>query len=180
MKRSRSGSRVDACTACSKFGLAFDSRNLESIRASANAGCRFCQLIRDVVNSYTPGLGGAQETTAMGYGQPTQLTWETEEGRTLKATMYGVPKDRLRVGEKAEYHSPLVTDVPEILCNACSPKAIAVTRAFMRECKNSESGSPSRGYNLRAHVLDLGPPGNSSSIRLYKTPNEKGRCVCLV
>jgi hypothetical protein len=27
----------------------------------------------------------------------------------LKATMYGVPKDRLRVGEKAEYHSPLAT-----------------------------------------------------------------------
>jgi hypothetical protein len=36
-----------------------------------------------------PGLGGAQEITAMGYGQPTQLTWDTdtEAGRTLKVTM---------------------------------------------------------------------------------------------
>jgi hypothetical protein len=115
----------------------------------------------------------------MGYGQPTQLTWETDEGRTLKVTMYGAPKDSLRVGEKAEYHSPLVTDVPEILCDTCSPKAIAVTRAFMWECKNSESGSPSRSYNLHTRVLNLGPPGSSGSIWFYKTRNEKGRYFCL-
>jgi len=181
MKRSRSGSRIDACAACSKFSLVFDSRNLESIRASANAGCRFCQLIRDVIDSYNPGLSGAQEITAMGSGQPTQLTWNTEEGQTLKVTMYGVPKDSLRVGEKAEYeyHSPLVTDVPEILCDTGCPKAIAVTRAFMRECQNSESCSPSKSSNLPTRVLDLGPPGSSGSIRLYKTRNRKGRYVCL-
>ena len=87
--------------------------------------------------------------------------------------MYGVPKDSLRVQNEAEYRPPLVTDVPEILCDTGSQKAIARTRAFMRECKNDEGCSPSKSY-LPNRVLDLGHP-----IRLYKTRNEQGRYVCL-
>jgi hypothetical protein len=183
MKRSHSGSRISPCYGCSENSLVFDSRNLESIRVSANTDCRTCQLIRDVVDSYTPGLSGAQEITATGFGQPTQLSWDTEEGRTLKVTMYGVPKAPHTLSPPDEEDSPLVscrlvTDVPEILCDTGSPKAIAVVRAFMRECK-SKTCSSSKTYNLPTRVLDLGVPGSYGIIRLYKTRNERARYVCL-
>ena len=185
MKRSHSGSHIDrpkppaiVCSFCPKHRFIFDNRSLQDILNSANTGCRYCRLIRDVVNTYDAFPSSAQEISAVGYGQPTQLTWNTSKGKRLRITLYGIPKDDLNDLEEDGYHFPLDDDVPEILRDTSPPKAIARTRAFMAKCKDTDGCFP-RNTRLPNRVLDLGPSKNPTSIRLYRTRNEEARYVCL-
>jgi hypothetical protein len=156
---------------------------LEPIRVSAEEGCQYYRLFRDITESYIPGRDG-KHSIVIATGRftrfTTKLLWGDEKGQSTSVMIYGA--DRLPLDGVRGTAVPPSVETPEINGDTSSPEAIGRIRDLVSQCDNTHAkcaAQLSSNGHLPTRVLDLQAPDTPDSIRLYKPEGEKGSYACL-
>ncbi len=123
------------CDGCRDLNDLLYTSCLETIRVSAEEGCQYCRLLRDITDSYTPGVDGKHSNAIA--GDRFRIKLLCYDGQSTNVTIYGGKvrtRDGLRETLVLSYFQP-----PEIISDTSSPEVMSKIWYLLIRCDNTHA-----------------------------------------